>query len=196
MIERRAYQTLITENGNTLKGLASPVYDGTQGTQYQLTEGIVERFAEGAFDDYLSGNPDVVALWNHDANHVLGRTPNTLRLRTDGKGLHYEVDLPDTTMGKDIKTSIARGDIRGSSFAFVPDEVEWIEEKDMDIRLIRKARLFDVSPVTSPAYGSSNVGLRSNEERKAIETERNDYRNKLQTEKWIARINTLNAASK
>ena len=195
-IERRAFTTQIDSNGNTLKGLASPVYDGSTGTQYELMQGVVERFAVGAFDAHLKESPDVVALWNHDINHVLGCTPNTLRLRTDAKGLHYEVDLPDTQAGRDLKTSIARGDVRGSSFAFAPDDVQWLTENGTDVRLIRKARLFDVSPVTTPAYGGSSVGLRSADERKAIEQERDEYRAKLNTEKWMARINTLLSNSK
>lgn len=196
MIERRNTQAQITHTGNKLQGLASPVYDGTDGTQYQLMENVYERFADGAFTDFLKGNPDVVALWNHDANHVLGRTPNTLSLRTDKQGLYYEIDLPDTQTARDIKTGIARGDIRGSSFAFQPTKVEWLTEGQNDIRLIRSARLFDISPVTKPAYGSTSVGLRSDSERRAIETERDEYRARLETEKRLARINTLLSDSK
>lgn len=187
-IERRSYQGQIAESAGKLSGLASPTYDGTPGTQYELFDGVVERFAPNAFDAHLKENPDVVALWNHDANHVLGRTPNTLHLKTDTRGLHYEVELPDTQAARDLKVSIARGDVKKSSFAFVPTEVEWTRDGATDVRLIRQARLFDVSPVTSPAYGGTSVGLRSADERRAIEQERDEYRARIQTEKWIAKL--------
>jgi HK97 family phage prohead protease len=191
MIERRSYQGNIAETNGKLRGLASPTYDGTPGTQYELFDGVVERFAPGAFDDHLKTSPDVVALYNHDPSIVLGRTPNTLRLQADATGLHYEVDLPDTTAARDLKVSVSRGDIKGSSFAFVPTDVEWTQDGNTDVRLIRGAKVFDVSPVTKPAYGGSSVGLRSDDERRAIEKERDEYKAKINTEKWISKIHSL-----
>ncbi len=53
---------------------------------------IANQFREyinpGAFDRVLRSKPDVVALINHNANHVLGRTASgTLRLHSDTIGL-------------------------------------------------------------------------------------------------------------
>src|SRR5688572_16918348 len=65
------------------------------------------------------GTHDARALFNHDPNMLLGRAgAGTLRLSTDARGLRYEIDIPDTTVGRDVATSIARGDLAGSSFAF------------------------------------------------------------------------------
>lgn len=193
-IEKRTNKGNVSSEGNRIKGTASPVYDGTPGTEYDLfgDGSTYERFAPGAFDSHLATNPDVVCLFNHNADHVLGRTPDTLRLTADQSGLHYSVDLPDTTTAKDLKTSIARGDIRGSSFAFRPTEVEWTRDGAKDIRLIRAATVHDVSPVTTPAYGGSSCGLRSAEERQAIEKERDEYRAKIDTDKRLARWESLN----
>src|SRR5207244_3178706 len=128
--------------------------------------GVFERFAPGAFDAHLKTDPDVVALFNHDMNHVLGRTPHTLTLKTDSRGLNYTIDLSGemTQTMRDLKISIARGDIKGSSFAFMPTDVEWSQEGGNDIRLIRSAQIFDVSPVTRAAYSGSSTGLRSEDE--------------------------------
>jgi HK97 family phage prohead protease len=191
MIERRNFAGHISGDGNHLTGLASPVYNGNPNTQYELFEGCVERFAPNAFDAHLKEQPDVVALWNHDSNVVLGRTPNTLRLRTDSQGLHYEIDLPDTTAARDLKVSVSRGDVKGSSFAFVPTDVEWTTDGKLDVRLIRGAKLYDVSPVTSPAYSGSSTHLRSTDERRAIEKERDEYKAKIETEKWLAKIKAM-----
>src|SRR5690242_6100190 len=52
------------------------------------------------------------ALWNHDVSAVLGRAgAGTLRLRSDDVGLFYEVDLPDTTVGRDVVELLRRGDV-------------------------------------------------------------------------------------
>lgn len=136
------------------------------GTQYQLMDNYYERIQPGAFDRALAEMQDVRALFNHDANIVLGRTKsNTLRLTTDSTGLRYEVDLPETQQAADLAKSITRGDVSGSSFAFsVTAEGQEIERSDgQTYRNITDANLFDVSVVTYPAYESATTGLRSSE---------------------------------
>lgn len=126
--------------------------------------GFREQIAPGAFADVLSD--DVRALFNHDPNHVLGRSvANTLRLSQDSVGLYYEVDLPDTQAARDLLVSINRGDVSQSSFAFrvAPNGDKWDEnDEGVIIRTIsRFSRLYDVSPVTYPAYPDATVGTRS-----------------------------------
>lgn len=124
--------------------------------------GFREKIAPGAFDDVLQD--DVRALVNHDPNLILGRTAaGTLRLAVDSTGLMYEVDPPDTQMARDLLVSMKRGDINQSSFAFVVEDDDWQEDDDGRlVRTIKKfRRLFDVSPVTYPAYPDATVGLRS-----------------------------------
>jgi len=119
-----------------------------------------ERIAPGAFTDALVRD-DVRALFNHDPNYVLGRTPKTLRLGEDARGLHYEVDLPDTTWANDLHASILRGDINQSSFAFAVEDETWDGTAKPPVRTIRKVRLYDVSPVTYPAYVQTTVSARA-----------------------------------
>lgn len=130
--------------------------------------GFRERIAPGAFDDVLAD--DVRALFNHDPNHILGRTRSgTLRLFTDERGLGYEITPPDTQGARDLMTSIKRGDVSQSSFAFRVDEENWDEDEDgLIIRTIAKVRrLYDVSPVTYPAYPDATVATRSLEQWRA-----------------------------
>lgn len=126
--------------------------------------GFVERIAPGAFTDVL--NDDVRALWNHDPNHVLGRSSSgTLRIGEDKNGLWYEVDPPDTSLGRDIVALMKRGDVDQSSFAFTVSVDEWDESGDVPVRTIKKLRrLYDVSPVTYPAYADTTVAVRKLEE--------------------------------
>ena len=54
------------------------------------------------------------ALFNHERGALLGRTcSGTLRLSEDGTGLRYEIDLPDTTVGRDVAALLERGDLTG-----------------------------------------------------------------------------------
>ncbi|MGE7828906.1 HK97 family phage prohead protease [Paenibacillus sp. NPDC093718] len=122
-----------------------------------------EKFKRGAFSKCLADNPDVYAAWQHDSREVLGRTPGTLLLTEDDIGLRYDI-TPPSWAEKHIET-IERGDVRGSSFIFRATVEEWDEtNSDMPIRTITEAELFEVSPVTTPAYPQSTVGIRSAEE--------------------------------
>ncbi len=158
-----------------LRGTASVTYDGTPGTQYELYKGAVERIAPGAFARSISEGHDVVCLFNHDMNQVLGRTPQTLKLVADERGLHYEVDLPGTQLGKDVAELIERGDLRGSSFAFRPTSKRWTRDGDLDVLEVRDLNLSDVSIVTRPAYKGTAVSLRS-EQLETIKQEAEAYR--------------------
>ncbi|WP_051775765.1 HK97 family phage prohead protease [Paenibacillus tyrfis] len=121
-----------------------------------------EKFARGAFTKTLQ-NPDVYASWQHDSSEILGRTPNTLQLFEDEVGLRYEITPPNWA-AKHVET-IDRGDVRGSSFIFRAVVEEWDEsDPEMPIRSVKEADLFEVSPVTTPAYPQSSVGVRSAQE--------------------------------
>jgi len=116
-----------------------------------------ERIAKGAFAGVLGD--DVRALWNHDPNHLLARTAaGTLRLSEDDAGLAMDLDPPDTTTGRDLLVLVDRGDVREMSFGFQVGDDEWITEGDQTTRVItRVARLWDVSPVTYPAYPDTDI---------------------------------------
>ena len=116
--------------------------------------GFTEFIAPGAFDDVLSSKPDVRGLSNHDSNRLLGRTSaGTMRLSQDDKGLRYEIDVADTVPGRDTVTSTKRGDTTGSSFSFTVKSNEWKTVDGAQQRTITAIdELFDVGPVTFPAY--------------------------------------------
>jgi HK97 family phage prohead protease len=127
--------------------------------------GFRERVAMGATSDSI-GRDDIRALFNHDPNMILGRNRSgTLRLSEDSEGLHYEVDMPDTTYARDLATAMERGDVSQSSFGFKvsgPEGDTWAEDEDgFPLRTLQKVALFDVSPVTYPAYTDSTSGVGS-----------------------------------
>lgn len=128
----------------------------------ELYPGFREKIAPGAFSESIK-NDDVRALINHDPSLILGRNKsNTLKLSEDDHGLKYEIIPPDTQAARDLMVSIKRGDINQSSFGFniLKRSVEVNDEEDEMIRTIEKAQLFDVSPVTYPAYPSTEVNVR------------------------------------
>lgn len=125
----------------------------------QLSEdlgGFKEKINVGAFDGVLKN--DVRAFFNHDPNFLLARTTSgTLKLAVDKMGLSYSFEVPDTTAGRDLVISMERGDITQSSFAFMVEKDSWSEQDGQEIRTIEKVgRLFDVSPVSIPAYPQAN----------------------------------------
>ena len=125
--------------------------------------GFVERIAPGAFASALEKS-DVRALYNHDANFILGRqSAGTLRLNEDDTGLYMEVDLPDTQFARDLETSVERGDITQQSFGFTVKRDNWGNNPEgLSIRTLEEIEeLFDVSPVVFPAYPDTTVALRS-----------------------------------
>lgn len=126
--------------------------------------GFKEVIDPSAFNNVL--DDDVRAAFNHDASMILGRaSAGTLRIGVDGTGLHYEVDLPDNTLGRDLYESVKRGDIKESSFKFTVMDDEWRDTDDGVLRTITQVgRLIDVAPVSFPAYPDATVAARSMEE--------------------------------
>lgn len=139
--------------GKTAHGYAA-VYD-------VLSEdlgGFKERISRGAFSGVLPDS-DVRALLNHDANEILGRTRSgTLRLFDEERGLRFELDLPDSPLGENVKEAIRRKDIDGASFRFVIDKESWQD----DVRTVESVKqLQDITLATYPAYPAASVELRT-----------------------------------
>lgn len=142
----------LSESGS-LRGYAA-VYDTptTRQREYAGTETI----ARGAFNALLKD--DVIAAVNHDPNQLLGRSSSgTLRLSSDDHGLLFELDLPDTQLGRDVRTLVARGDLAGCSFCAEVGQVDRVEGGVVHRTF---ARLVDVSVVAFPAYPETSVVAR------------------------------------
>jgi len=125
--------------------------------------GFREKIRPGAFKKTIK-EADVRALFNHDPNFVLGRNKaGTLELSEDEKGLAISIEPPDTQWARDLTTSIERGDIDQMSFGFRTVKDQWTTPQDgkENQRELLEVELFDVSPVTFPAYPQTDVGVRS-----------------------------------
>ena len=125
----------------------------------------LENLDERAFDRVLDDPAtDVRALFNHNPDMLLGRQgAGTLKLGTDSEGLAFEIAVPNTSLGNDLRELVGRQDINGASFMFAPGQSAWSRAEDG--RPIQThtsvARLLDVSPVTFPAYDGASTMLRA-----------------------------------
>ncbi|KXY80128.1 HK97 family phage prohead protease [Bacillus cereus group sp. MYBK12-2] len=130
-----------------------------------------EVIEPGAFARSLSENGDIRALFNHNWDNVLGRTKSgTLRLEEDEKGLKFEIELPNTSVGRDLAESMSRGDINQCSFGFWITEENWDYSVEPALRTIKEVELYEISVVSIPAYDDTEVSLvRSKEIGKEVE---------------------------
>jgi len=147
--------------GSVIEGYAAKFNSETEiGYYYKFREKILP----GAFDDVL--NDDVRCLFNHNPNFCLARSNNgqgTLTLSVDSIGLKYSYKTPNRQYAKDLEDAIATGDISQSSFAFDIAEETWTEiDGEIATRdIVKFKRLYDVAPVTYPAYADTEVAKRS-----------------------------------
>lgn len=179
-VELRAYKTDDDEKRMIVEGYAI-VFN----SESRDLGGFTEIVLPEAVDKALERNSDVLALFDHDYGQILGRqAANTLELSKDDKGLKFQLDLPDTQLGRDVYTLIERGDLRGNSFGFTIERDNWKKDKQGKVvRTIEEIKdLFEISIVSMPAYEATEIAKRSFEdfmneqevENEVIETNENE----------------------
>lgn len=151
------------EEGPIIEGYAAVFYQsGKTSTQYAFGPSQLERVKPGAFSRSLLSAREVKCCFNHDPTMVLGsKRAKTLRVWEDERGLRYSVNVPDTQAGRDLLVSIKRGDISGSSFGFEARKPKWEYEGSSHVRYLEDVDLYDVGPVTYPAYAATEVWNRA-----------------------------------
>lgn len=165
-IERRAYSGIeFREKGEgdpkdsigTLNGYAAVFNSDSEDLGW-----FIERIRPGAFKESLERGDDVRAFGHHMNHQVLGRrSAKTLTLSEDEKGLKFSISLPDTTVGRDVLTSVRRGDVDGMSFGFSVVADDWTKQtrdaKTVYLRELITVDLFEISVVSFPAYTAASV---------------------------------------
>jgi uncharacterized protein len=128
--------------------------------------GFRELLVPGCFDASLD-DPEIYCAWNHDNSQVLGRvSAGTLELSSDNIGLKMRCELPNSPLGQNVYQSIKRGDVSKMSFGMFVQQDSWDMATDergqkYERRSVKRARVFEVSAVTTPAYDASSVSARS-----------------------------------
>lgn len=162
-LERRAFASGLqieerADGKKTMRGHAA-VFN-------QLSEdlgGFREQIAPGAFAEAIEKD-DVRFLLNHEGLSLARTVAKTLRLAEDARGLAFEADInPDDPDWQRLLPKVVRGDISQMSFGFSvrPGGQDWAKDDEgRTIRTLKKLRLFDVSPVTYPAYPQTDIAVR------------------------------------
>ena len=151
------------------------------GTETVIGGSFRESIRKGAFKESLKGDHDIYSTFNHRDDNLLGRkSAKTLRLKDGKEGLDFEVELNmETRVGRDVAAMARRGDLRGASIAFVvpnprADEVytQGNPQADdpterMPLFEVKRGVLYEIGPVTNPAYEQTSIDVRSARERAA-----------------------------
>jgi hypothetical protein len=119
--------------------------------------GFVEVVRPQAVDRSVRASADVLALYNHDAGAVLGRTPRTLSLVKDGRGLAFTLDPANTQAGRDAFELVKRGDVTGASFGFRTLKDSWRQDAGITIRELHDIDIAEISLTAFPAYRETDV---------------------------------------
>lgn len=104
------------------------------------------------------------ALYHHDAKLVIGNTENgTLRYSLDDVGLKVEIDLPDTSTGRDVAKLVGKKYIKGMSFGMLinPEpELEAVVEAGQTILEFSKFTLDEVTITGRPAFTQTSISVK------------------------------------
>ena len=128
----------------------------------ELWPGFKEVVRRGAFKKTI-GESDVRALFNHNPDYLLGhQQAQTLKLSEDDRGLAYTIGPVTTDLLRDLVIEpIRKGELTGSSFSFDTIRSERTITEDVELRELLEVRLWDVGPVTFPAYPSTDAQVRA-----------------------------------
>ncbi len=149
------------EGATPITGYAA-LFNSLSQVLYDWSGGFREQIAPGAFARSLAED-DPRMLWNHNPDYPLARVAaGNLQLREDDTGLWFHSTPVATTIAGDVALLIASGVVSGMSFGFTVLDEEWdIDDQNQVIRTLLRVKLYEISPVTWPAYTDTSVSLAS-----------------------------------
>ena len=120
--------------------------------------GFRERMMPGS----VELDDDLLALFDHESSMVLGRTSSgTMEVRTSGAGVDFTAYPPDTQWARDLRVSMARGDIKGCSYRMFVEDDRWYVEDGQVCRDVKKAQVSELTVTSMPAYPQTTAVARS-----------------------------------
>lgn len=131
-----------------------------------------ERYKRGCFDESIEDSEQVQqCCFNHLRHYIIASTRNkTLTLRSESEGLIFEARLDmDDPDSQRVWAKVRSGLVNGASTSFrVSDEDDSIKHEDYKKNgkwhyddTIKRAILYEVGPVTDPAYENTSSEIRS-----------------------------------
>jgi HK97 family phage prohead protease len=132
---------------------------------------FLERIAPGAMVRTIAQDRDRIrSLFQHGHDPQIGEKPlgPIETLREDERGGFFEVPLLDTSYNRDLVPGLEQGTY-GASFRFRVTDEDMADRparssynpEGLPERTIRELELFEVGPVTWPAYAEASAGVRS-----------------------------------
>jgi HK97 family phage prohead protease len=132
---------------------------------------FLERIAPGAFTrTFREDNKAMRVLFQHGRDPQVGDKPlgPLTALREDDQGGWYECRLLDTSYVADLLPGLRAG-VYGSSFQFRVEKEDFVPRVKRSTynpdalpeRTILAAHVFEMGPVTFPAYQGATAGVRS-----------------------------------
>lgn len=164
-MERRYSQGSVTADDNFIVGLAAEFNNPYPiiGTPFK------EIISDKAFDKLLARKHDVKGLYDHREERLLGRVSSgTLQLTKTDKGIEYKI--PYDAQDEDhryVRNKIRKGDAQGSSFSFLPADIQWKSEDTYVVTDIKDWG--DVGPVVTGMNPRTYTAMRSADQIKDLE---------------------------
>jgi uncharacterized protein len=154
------------DDGLTLEGYAAVFNTATRIDSWEGK--FDEVIAPGAFKRTIDhkGPAKIRLQFDHGKHPTIGSIPigAITELREDARGLFVRARLFDNDLVKPVRDAIRGGAITGMSFQFrvVRDDVD--NTGDVPLRTIREVELFELGPVVWPAYDTTTVGVRADDD--------------------------------
>ena len=133
-----------------------------------------------AINQELIDNSDIKFLFNHDKERLLARRnkgTGSLNVEVREDGVYFSFEIPNTSIGGDLKEMIRRGEVTTCSFAFTDgDSIEWdFTDREVPTRTVKSIRgLFDLSAVFDAAYSQTEISCRSLDEMMEAQTKQDE----------------------
>ena len=160
-MEIRSVETSFDSKDNVIEGYAirfntvsEILYDKEKRRFFRE---IIDR---EAITQELIDNSDIKFLFNHDKERLLARRnrgTGSLHVEVREDGVFFSFEIPNTSIGGDLKEMIKRGEVTTCSFAFTDgDNIEWdFSNREIPTRVVKSIRgLFDLSAVFDAANTS------------------------------------------
>ena len=109
----------------------------------------------------LADKANVISRLEHHPEFLLADTESgTMRLQDGSDGLWYEIDLPDTSAGRDTYVLVKSNRLRNASMGFEVYDQEYRRVGGFLVRHPISIRLDEISPVSQAAYEHTSASLR------------------------------------
>lgn len=142
-------------------------YASTFEDPYELFEGpdgwkYVEIIDRHALDE--ADMSDVILQYDHEGRVFARNTNNTLYLDANDHGFFIAADLSKTSLARQMFEDIQVGNVTRMSWAFIPAEEVYTEDRENKVfttRITRVKKVFDVSAVSYPADPNTEISARA-----------------------------------